>query len=81
MKLTLPSVEEIPISDRGVFAKRRIKQLIVDAGAMRVSKNAITMLNNILFEKGIILAKRSIRFAKHAKRKTIKEEDIIMANQ
>lgn len=61
------------------FAKARVEKLIRNAGAHRVSADAITRLNEILSNKGTEYAKMAIEIAKHSGRKTVKEADIRLA--
>ena len=49
------------------------------AGAQRVSESAARELSKVLEEVGIQIAREAIDFAVHAKRKTIKAEDIRIA--
>ncbi|PDM26445.1 histone [Candidatus Bathyarchaeota archaeon B24-2] len=49
------------------------------AGAQRVSESAAKELSKVLEEVGIQIAREAIDFAVHAKRKTIKAEDIRIA--
>lgn len=49
------------------------------AGAERVSEAAAEELAKVLDEVGIKIAKEAIDYAKHAKRKTVKAEDIEIA--
>ena len=49
------------------------------AGAQRVSESAARELSKVLEDIGIQIAREAIDFAVHAKRKTIKAEDIRIA--
>lgn len=49
------------------------------AGAERVSETAAEELAKVLDELGVKIAKEAIDYAKHAKRKTVKAEDIEIA--
>ncbi|HDM44889.1 NFYB/HAP3 family transcription factor subunit [Candidatus Bathyarchaeota archaeon] len=49
------------------------------AGAQRVSESAARELSKVLEDVGIQIAREAIDFAVHAKRKTIKAEDIRIA--
>ena len=62
------------------FARARVEKLIRDAGAFRVSADAIDRLNEILTEYGTQLAKYAIEIAKHSGRKTVKDSDIKLAS-
>ncbi|MHA1947763.1 MAG: histone [Candidatus Hodarchaeales archaeon] len=61
------------------FASARVEKLIRNAGARRVSADAITRLNEILTDYGMGLAKYAVEIARHSGRKTIKENDIKLA--
>ncbi|MFQ5978323.1 MAG: histone [Candidatus Heimdallarchaeota archaeon] len=60
----------------GGFANARIEKLIRDAGARRVSADAIKKMNEVLTEKGMSIAKYAVELARHSGRKTVKEGDI-----
>ena len=61
------------------FAKARVDRLLREAGAHRVSADAISRLNEILSNKGTEYAKRAVEIAKHSGRKTVQEADIRLA--
>ncbi|WP_455142280.1 histone [Candidatus Hodarchaeum mangrovi] len=61
------------------FASARVEKIIRDAGARRVSADAINRLNEILTDYGMGLAKYAVEIARHSGRKTIKESDIKLA--
>jgi DNA-binding protein len=54
-------------------------KIIKDAGADRVSDKAKEALKLVLEEKAEQIAENAIRLANHAKRKTIRPEDIKLA--
>lgn len=56
-----------------------IGRIIKDAGAERVSEDAKKALNAYLEEEAAKVAKKAIKFADLAKRKTINAEDIELA--
>ncbi len=64
---------------KGGFARARVEQLIKEAGAERVSAEAIDRLNQLLTERGEQIAKRAISIARHSGRKTVKDSDIKLA--
>jgi histone H3/H4 len=57
------------------------EKIIRKAGAERVSRDAAKLLAEILEKKGLEISQKAILLAKHAKRKTITEEDIKLAIQ
>lgn len=59
------------------FAKARVERVIRDAGASRVSADAVDYLNGQLEAYCYTLAKSAIEIARHAKRKTVKDTDIM----
>ena len=65
----------------GGFANARIEKLIRNAGARRVSADAIEKLNTILTEYGMGIAKYAVELARHNGRKTVKEGDIKLASE
>lgn len=48
-------------------------------GAQLVSRNAKKTMRIVLMDYAKIIAKRSIKLAKHANRKTVRSEDILLA--
>ena len=63
------------------FANARCEKLIKNAGAQRVSADAIKRLNEVLTEHGMEIAKYAVELARHNGRKTVKENDIKLAAQ
>ncbi|MFX0206886.1 MAG: histone [Candidatus Hodarchaeota archaeon] len=61
------------------FAGARVEKIIRDAGAFRVSADAIASLNDIIANRGMEIAKYAVEIAGHSGRKTIKGEDIRLA--
>lgn len=59
--------------------KAPIQRIIKESGAIRSSDDACTTLADILSEVGLEISERAVQFAKHAGRKTVKAEDIILA--
>jgi histone H3/H4 len=59
------------------FAKARVERVIRDSGAARVSGDAVEYLNKQLEAYCYTLARSAIEIARHAKRKTIKDTDIM----
>jgi histone H3/H4 len=58
-----------------------MEKLLKKAGAERVSDNAKTAFREVLEDIGEQIGKKAIMFANHSKRKTIKSEDIKLANK
>ena len=53
-----------------------VSRLIREAGAGRVSEGARDALAEVLENYGLEVAKEAVEWANHAKRKTVKAEDI-----
>lgn len=51
----------------------------MEAGAKRVSADAVEAFVDVLEEKSRTIAERALQLAKHSGRKTIHEEDIKLA--
>ena len=64
----------------GGFARARIEKILRNAGARRVSADAIDRLNEIVSEYGSCIAKEAVELARHSGRKTVKESDIRLAS-
>ena len=63
----------------GNFADARVDRILREAGAERVSADAVEKMNEILTDHGREVAKFAIEIAGHAGRKTVKGEDIKLA--
>lgn len=61
------------------FARARVEKVIRNAGAFRVSADAVYRLNDILTEYGMNIARYAVEIAKHSGRKTVQEPDIRLA--
>jgi histone H3/H4 len=61
------------------FSSARIKQIIRESGAQRVSVGSINCLNEIVTEKGTKIAKKAVDIARHLGRITIECSDIQLA--
>ena len=59
--------------------KAPVKRIIQDAGAERVSAEAVDALVEFLEDYAEEISKKAVAYAKYAKRKTVKEEDIALA--
>ncbi len=53
-----------------------IKRVIKNAGAERVSDDAVEAMRDVLEEQAVELSKEAKQYANHADRKTVKKEDI-----
>ncbi|MDO9517289.1 MAG: histone family protein [Methanosarcinaceae archaeon] len=56
-----------------------VERLIRSAGAYRVSETAGIALAEILEQYGLEISREAIKLTEHAKRKTVKAEDIKLA--
>ncbi|MFQ5977157.1 MAG: histone family protein [Candidatus Heimdallarchaeota archaeon] len=61
------------------FAGARVERILRNAGAVRVSSEAIKALDGALSAKGTAIAKRAASIAKNAGRKTVSADDIDIA--
>ncbi|MBI2564845.1 NFYB/HAP3 family transcription factor subunit [Candidatus Woesearchaeota archaeon] len=58
-----------------------LEQLLKQAGCERVSEGAKRALKLVLEEKAMIIGKKAWELAVHAGRRTVKEEDVYLANK
>ena len=58
-----------------------VERILRNAGAERVSKDAVEELRNALEDLGEEISRDAIKMADHAERNTVKKEDIDMATQ
>ncbi|MHA1226610.1 MAG: histone family protein [Candidatus Hodarchaeales archaeon] len=61
------------------FAGARVERIIREAGAFRVSADAIQALNQVITERGTKISKYAVEIANHSGRKTVKADDIKLA--
>ncbi|WP_405277386.1 histone family protein [Methanobrevibacter sp.] len=59
--------------------KAPVKRIIQEAGAERVSADAVDALAEYLEDYAEEVSKKAVVYAKYANRKTVKEEDIALA--
>ena len=60
--------------------KAPVKRIIQEAGAERVSADAVDALVEFLEEYAEEVSKKAVTYAKYANRKTVKAEDIALAS-
>jgi histone H3/H4 len=70
-KLGGDNMAELPIAPVG--------RILKNAGAERVSEDAVNTLAKFLEEKGEEISREAVKVAKHAGRKTVKAADIEMS--
>lgn len=58
-----------------------LEKIARESGAERVSHSALIAMKEILLEESEKLARESVKLSEHAKRVTIKREDIILASK
>jgi len=58
-----------------------MEKLLRKAGAERVSDKAKSAFREVLEDLGEKIGKKAVMFANHSKRKTVKAEDIKLANK
>ncbi len=59
--------------------KATAKKILIDAGARRVSGEAVAAFADSLNRFAYAMASKAVKLAKHAKRKTVEKEDIELA--
>jgi len=63
------------------FPMSTAEKLLKNAGAKRVSESAKRLFSDVLSEITLQLITRACMLAKHAGRKTVTKEDILLAKQ
>ncbi|MBI2545383.1 MAG: histone family protein [Candidatus Aenigmarchaeota archaeon] len=58
-----------------------LEKIAREAGAERVSASALHELKKVLLEISEDIARNAVKFSEHAKRVTVKSEDIVLANK
>ncbi|MDE1874291.1 MAG: NFYB/HAP3 family transcription factor subunit [Candidatus Micrarchaeota archaeon] len=61
------------------ISKLTAKKILKSVGGARVSESAALELSEMLNAYAYSIAKKAVRLARHAKRKTVKREDIALA--
>ena len=65
--------------NRTLIPKAPMARILMDAGAKRVSQEAMDMFSEVLEGIAMEIGEKAARMAKHAGRKTVQEEDIKLA--
>ncbi len=58
-----------------------LEKVARQAGAQRVARSALITLKEILLEEAEDISRKAVKFTEHAKRTTVKREDIILASR
>lgn len=61
--------------------KAPVARILMNAGAKRVSADAVNAFTEVLEAKGMEIAKQAVKIAHHAGRKTIHDSDIKLAQK
>lgn len=62
-----------------ILPKAPAARILMDAGAKRVSADAVDAFTEVLEEIGLSISKQAARIALHSGRKTVQEQDIVLA--
>jgi DNA-binding protein len=65
--------------NKNPIASAPLKRILKENGANRVSADALTVLAEYLEEQAKGIARESIKLAKHAQRRTVLKEDVMLA--
>ncbi len=65
----------------GIIPKAPVQRILFEAGASRVSSDAVSALTDVLIDLGMEIGEQSVRIARHAGRKTVTASDIKMASK
>ncbi len=60
--------------------KQSARKILKESGAKRVSDSAARELADILNKYAYLIAKKAVRLALHARRETVKKEDVELAS-
>ena len=58
-----------------------LEKIAREAGAERVARSALLALKELLLEEAEEISRKAVKFTEHAKRTTVKREDIILASR
>lgn len=61
------------------ISKQTAKRILKSAGASRISESAAMELSEMINAFAYSIAKKAVRLAKHASRKTVKKADVELA--
>ena len=62
-----------------ILPKAAVARILIDAGAKRISADAVNELTTVLEQDALNIARQATRIAQHAGRKTVQENDILLA--
>ena len=65
----------------GVFPKAQVKRIIKSAGAEMVSRDATDRMNQLMEDRALELTSLVVEIAKHAGRKTVRDEDFMLLDR
>jgi histone H3/H4 len=68
-----------PPKEAATIPNAVVKRIMLEAGAERVAGDAVAELGKLLVAHGHALTKKALEAAQHAKRTTIKAEDVTLA--
>lgn len=58
-----------------------LEKIARESGAKRVARSALFALKEVLLEESEDISRKAVKFTEHAKRTTVKREDIILASR
>ena len=59
-----------------MFSDSSIKKILKKAGALRISKDAIKKLKELIKDYGLTIARKAVKNAEYSGRKSVRAEDI-----
>jgi len=63
------------------FPRAQIKRIMKNAGAKKISKDAIDALDKSMEDRAVLLTKLALLLAKHAGRKTVTDADFTLLSK